>query len=106
MNEYIFYTTEGHTDAPNEAIAIENCQVIGRANGANEKEALSNLVSDNTWIMEAGFDTSKIIAKQLITDELRKNFSFLMNWISSNLNQSCKDKRVDDVIKHLTVALL
>ena len=106
MNEYIFYTTEGHTDAPNETIAIDNCQVIGRANGANENEALSNLISENTWIIEAGFDTSKIIAKQLITDELRKNFSVLMNWISSNIKQSCKNKRVDDVIRHLTGALL
>ena len=47
MKEYIFFTTEGSTEAPNEAIVVDNCQVIGRANGNNEKEALRNLINDN-----------------------------------------------------------
>lgn len=32
MSEYIFYTTEGFTQDPNEN-NIENCQVLGRAFG-------------------------------------------------------------------------
>lgn len=33
MNEYIIYTTEGHTIAPNENVEVENCQVLGCATG-------------------------------------------------------------------------
>ena len=43
MSEYIFYTTEGLTQAPNGNNA-ENCQVLGKAFGKNIKEARSNLV--------------------------------------------------------------
>ena len=35
MNEYIFYTTEGQTLAPNVDYTIENCQVLGFAKGDN-----------------------------------------------------------------------
>ena len=65
MNEYIFYTTEGHTDAPNEAFEVENCQVLGRAFGKDEKEAQTNLLEENPWILKAGFSPSKFIIKQL-----------------------------------------
>ena len=37
MSEYIFYTTEGFTQAPN-GNNVENCQVLGRAFGKNIKK--------------------------------------------------------------------
>ena len=40
MNEYIIYTLEGYTIAPNESIEVENCQVLGFANGSNIDEAV------------------------------------------------------------------
>ena len=40
MNEYIIYTTEGYTEAPNENVEIENCQVLGRVSGDNQENAL------------------------------------------------------------------
>lgn len=67
MNEYIIYTTEGHTIAPNEDVEVENCQVLGLAFGNNPEEAKDNLMRDNPWIGEAGFEESKFIVRQLLT---------------------------------------
>jgi hypothetical protein len=59
MNSYIFMTTEGWTFQPGtEAVEpdIENCQVIGFAQGENEKQALENLVKENQYLLETTFD--------------------------------------------------
>ena len=71
MNEYIIYTTEGYTVAPNEDVEVENCQVLGCACGNNAAEAQDNLLKDNPWITEAGFDRAEFIVKQLLTNEER-----------------------------------
>ena len=68
MNEYIIYTTEGHTIAPNENVEVENCQVLGRAHGNTPEEAKENLLKDNPWITEAGFSKSEFIVEQLMTN--------------------------------------
>lgn len=58
MAEYIFYTAEGYTQAPN-GNDIENCQLLGRAYGDNTNQALDNLLKENPWIIEHGYDTHK-----------------------------------------------
>ena len=65
MNEYIFYTAEGHSTAPNEDYEVEHCQMLGMAKGRNELEARKNLLKENPWIEEAGFDYTKMMARQL-----------------------------------------
>lgn len=65
MNEYIIYTTEGYTIAPNENVEVENCQVLGRALGNNPDEAKDNLLKDNPWIIKAGFVPTEFIIRQL-----------------------------------------
>lgn len=55
MAEYIFYTAEGFTQDP-KGDEVENCQLIGRAFGENENEAKNNLLKENPWIDEHGFD--------------------------------------------------
>ena len=65
MNEYIIYTTEGYTIAPNEDVEVENCQVLGCVNGNTPQEAKGKLLKDNPWIEEAGFDPSEFIIRQL-----------------------------------------
>lgn len=67
MNEYIFYTTEGHTIAPNENIVVENCQILGRSNGNDENEAKHNLLKKNPWIIEAGYNEAFIMAEQIVS---------------------------------------
>lgn len=65
MNEYIFYTSEGYTEAPNENVEVENCQVLGIANGKDKVEAQENLLKENPWIVEAGFAPSEFVIRQL-----------------------------------------
>ena len=37
MKEYIIYTTEGTTYAPNETVEIDNCQILGRECGVDSE---------------------------------------------------------------------
>ena len=87
MNEYIIYTFEGHTSAPKDNIEVENCQVLGRAIGANQKEAQKNLEKDNPWIANAGFDTSKFIVKQILTEEQRADVLALLDCLTIDEQQ-------------------
>jgi len=81
MNEYIFYTAEGHTDAPNDNYEIENCQVIGRAVGFTSDEAKKNLLKENDWIIEADFDPQEFFVKQVLTDEQRNDIKTLVDYL-------------------------
>lgn len=59
MKSYIFITSEGLTYQPgSEEIEpdIENCQVIGFAQGTNEKKAFDNLIEENQYLFETTFD--------------------------------------------------
>ena len=67
MKEFIFYTTEGFTQAPN-GNDIENCQVLGIAKGKDKVEAKDNLLKENFWIVEAGFATTGFIVRQLAAE--------------------------------------
>ena len=64
MIEYIFYTTEGRTLAPN-GKEIENCQVLGIVSGNSQKEAKENLLKENPWITDSGFKQTKILCQKL-----------------------------------------
>ena len=66
MSTYIFYTREGYTEGPN-GKRVENCQLLGEAEGETAKEALENLLNENPWIADSGFEVGagKIIARIL-----------------------------------------
>lgn len=66
MKTFLFYTTEGYTESPRN-IAIQNCQLLGEANGKTVEEAFLNLLKENSWIEESGFHIHKgfIIAREL-----------------------------------------
>ena len=70
MNEYIYYTIEGYTTAPNENYEVENCQVMGIAQGESEVEARKNLIEENPWIVEAGFDSEHFICQKLASKDV------------------------------------
>lgn len=79
MTEYIFYTTEGFTQAP-DGNDIENCQLLGRAYGKDKHDALSNLLKENPWIKERGFEPCETICKELVsTSNEEAKLSFLTN---------------------------
>jgi len=59
MNSYIFITAEGYTFQPrSESIEpdIENCQVIGFAQGRNSNNAFQNLIQENNFLLDTTFD--------------------------------------------------
>ncbi|MDE5980299.1 MAG: hypothetical protein K2G84_09745 [Muribaculaceae bacterium] len=66
MRNFIFYTTEGKTIAPDEDYDIDNCQVLGFAEGSDSSSALSNLLIDNYWIIDAGFNQDEIIWREVV----------------------------------------
>lgn len=79
MTEYIFYTTEGFTQAP-DGDDIENCQLLGRAFGKDKHDALINLLKENPWITERGFEPYESICKELAsTANADAKLSFLTN---------------------------
>ena len=43
MNEYIIFTTERYTEAPNN-VEVNNCQLLGRTKGKNKEEAIKKSV--------------------------------------------------------------
>lgn len=73
MNEYIFYTLEGCTYPPKGNKSIENCQVLGTVSADDSKQAYQNIIKENPWIIEYGFDINMAICKQIVTDEIIKS---------------------------------
>ena len=83
MAEYIFYTTEGFTQDP-KGDDVENCQLIGRAFGNNENEAKNNILKENPWIDEHGFNKEMLIGKELAPCEnADKQLSFLIELLGN-----------------------
>ena len=66
MTKYIFYTTEGFTQSP-DGEDIDNCQLLGCAYGQDKQEAMDNLLTENPWIKERGFEPRKAICAELAT---------------------------------------
>lgn len=81
MKSYIFITIEGYTFQPeSEAIEpdIENCQVVGFAEGVDAQEAFANLVQENEYLVETTFD--EVVCLELRhTDYSRHSQYFHLN---------------------------
>ena len=87
MTEYIFYTTEGFTQAP-DGEDIENCQLLGRAYGKDRHEALANLLKNNPWIKDRGFDPYEAICKELAsTHNAEAKLSFLTSLLDERQHE-------------------
>ena len=65
MKEFIFYTSEGYTESPT-GKTVENLQILGFEKGKNENEAFANLINNNQWIIQSGFNKDKIVSKRLV----------------------------------------
>ncbi len=66
MNEYIFYTTIGYSLAPDGETEVENCQVLGFAQGRNVDEAKAHLLAEQAWIAELGYAGAPILSRQVL----------------------------------------
>lgn len=106
MNKYIFFTTEGTTYPPIEGKEVDNCQLLGRAYGQTPEEAKSNLLKDNPWIEETGFDSDCFIVEQILTEEQRKDIQDLVEYLYENNEKSHVEwefskEHISNVIKRL-----
>lgn len=105
-NEYIFYTSEGHTDAPNDGIEVENCQVLGMVRGSNESEAQEHLLNENPWITEAEFDPTEFLVRQILTNEQRNDIIMLVDYLWADEERHFeesedKENHIFNVLKRL-----
>lgn len=64
MKKYIFVTPEGHSESPN-GKEFDNLQVVGFAEGESEVEAIKNLLKENEWIWDSGFNVAEFIGYEL-----------------------------------------
>ena len=88
MKSYIFITTEGYTyQSESESIEpdIENCQVIGFAQGKDEEQALERLIAENPNILETTFD--EVICLELkYLDYFKYRACFHLDDYKANVN--------------------
>lgn len=106
MNEYIFYTTEGSTEAPNTSYEVENCQVLGTVRGSNESEAQNNLLNENPWITKAGFAPPEFLVRQILTNEQRNDIIMLVDYLWADEERHFeesedKENHIFNVLKRL-----
>lgn len=87
MNEYIFYTTEGYCESPNKSCKVENCQLLAYAKGINVAEAQENMLKDNPWIIEYGYNINNIIHKQVLTRKQHADILALIDALYSKEQQ-------------------
>ena len=84
MNEYIFYTTEGHTFAPLENKIIENYQILGTEFGHNIDDSKKTFLNNNTWIKESGFNPEEIISMQVFTNDIKQDIQKVIQFLMNN----------------------
>lgn len=67
MKKYIFLTREGFTSSPTN-IPSKNMQVVGIIDKVNnEDEALKQLLKENPWIWDSGFNVAEFIAYEIVS---------------------------------------
>ena len=81
-DEYIFYTTERVTLAPNRNLDIDNCQILGFVKAKTLSKAKELLLQENPWIVKAKFSIGKIMVKQVLTMEQKEDIQSIVdyNW--------------------------
>lgn len=81
MDEYIVYTTEGYTSGPDTNVNIENCQILGIAEGLSEKDAINKLFENNEWISKAEFTISNAIARPILTASIKEDIKTVIEYL-------------------------
>lgn len=88
MNEYLFFTPEGATRAPNADKEVENCQVLGRVRASCADEAKVILLKENPWIKEAGFLEEDFIREQIATKEQLSCIQEIIDYLQDEISKS------------------
>ena len=80
MAQFIFYTFEGSTIAPNNT-DVENLQILGIENGVNSNNALEKLLKNNKWIEESMFSKDKIKSYVIVSNSFQKDVQYLIDYL-------------------------
>ena len=91
MNEYICYTVEGETLAPNQNLDINNCQVLGFIKAKTLSKAKEMLLQENPWIVKAKFSIGKIQVKQVLTKEQIEDIQSIVDYNWNDEEKNCQE---------------
>lgn len=80
MSEYLIYTSEGYTTAPDDS-AVENCQVLGVIDGHSEEEAIQKLFEKNEWIEKAGFTEENALGRPLLLSSIKEDIEKVIAYL-------------------------
>lgn len=80
MANYIFYTNEGFTNSPTNK-RLGNLQILGAENGKNLNYALTNLLKNNPWIEESGFNKEKIMHHKILNKQAENNLQLIVDYM-------------------------
>lgn len=83
MNEYLIFTLEGETIAPNHDVEVEDCQLLGRVQASTAAEAQHLLLKENPWIEAAGFTESGFILEQIVSNEQLSDIRLIINYLDT-----------------------
>jgi hypothetical protein len=94
MAQFIFYTLEGSTIAPNNT-DVGNLQILGIENGLCPNDTLEKLLSDNKWIEETGFSKDKIKHYSIVPDSFQNDVQTIIDYLwvdeEKHFEESLKD---------------
>jgi hypothetical protein len=91
MNEYLIYTFGGSCQDPN-GDDIDNCQVLGRVKGKDEVEAIENLILENPWIIDSGYERKDFMIVQILNTNPECIFYKVLPHIEDQLLSMCDTK--------------
>ena len=100
MNGYVFYTFEGSTESPT-GKECENIQLLGFEYGKNKTAAKDELIATREWIKELDFDTEEIEAKQLLTEENKKDIKTLVDYLWKDEEKHFEETGSSDKENHI-----
>lgn len=89
MNEFLFFTPEGNTTAPNVNVEVENCQLLGRIRASSADEARKLLLIENPWIGKAGFTVDEFIQEQIITEDQLSCIRVIVEYLRKGSSNGC-----------------
>ena len=83
MNEYMIFTLEGETIAPNHDVEVENCQLLGRVQARTAAEAQHLMLKESPWVETAGFTESGFIIEQIVTKEQLSDIRLIVDHLET-----------------------
>lgn len=75
---------------------IDNCQLLGTAFGRSADEARIHLENNCPWIKNCGYDINKVISKQLLSEENKRDINMLSRYLEDIVLHYQQEAGVDN----------